>query len=63
MPADRQVLLSGYQRCSELTRCMGGSIGHGMAAKVGTDTAKLQKSVEQSGAWATGDTMAYLQIE
>ncbi len=38
------------------------ALSGGNAAKVDADTAELLKRAEQSGAWATGDTMAYDEI-
>lgn len=58
-PFDQQTLTLAFPGIT-----LGGipALSGGAAAKVDTDTAKLLKSAEQSGAWATGDTMAYDEI-
>lgn len=58
-PCDAQSLSLAFPGIS-----LGGipALGGAAAAKVDADTATLLKRAEQSGAWATGDTMAYDEI-
>jgi len=58
-PFDKQTLSVAFPGIT-----LGGipALSGGTAAKVDADTAELLKRAEQSGAWATGDTMAYDEI-
>ncbi len=58
-PFDQQTLSLAFPGIT-----LGGipALSGGSAAKVDEDTATLLKRAERSGAWATGDTMAYDEI-
>lgn len=58
-PFDQQTLCLAFPGIT-----LGGipALSGGSAAKVDEDTATLLKRAERSGAWATGDTMAYDEI-